>query len=222
MPQPALSRAHVESDHRRLDELIAIVGRLSSEEAALLMEHLHSARIYLLGAMPDEYAASLESAKEAAQRFSNKPLRDALMEALSYLESEVSHLEASRGNEWHHRAHPKQHDPAPPGTTSRLWSFFSTSDKSFGIFYPKQQVVAVLPSFEAAKAAEMALRNDGFGDDEILAASGSEMLKFLEELRHWLVGRANGEAIPDLRDRGNLRGQLYPLGRPGGRIPGRI
>jgi hypothetical protein len=104
------------------------------------------------------------------------------MEALSYLQSEVSHPEASRGNE-HHHTHPKPHDPAPPGTTSKLWSFFSTSDTSFGIFYPKQQVVAVLPSFEAAKAAEMALRNDGFGDDEILAASGSEMVKFLEELR---------------------------------------
>ena len=40
MPQPALSRAHVESDHRRLDELIAFVGGLNSDEAALLMEHL--------------------------------------------------------------------------------------------------------------------------------------------------------------------------------------
>jgi hypothetical protein len=165
-----------------LDELIAFVGGLNSQEAALLMEHLHSARIYLLGAMPDEYAASLQSAKEASQQFRDKPLREALMEALSYLQSEVSHPEASRGNE-HHHTHPKPHDPAPPGTTSKLWSFFSTSDTSFGIFYPKQQVVAVLPSFEAAKAAEMALRNDGFGDDEILAASGSEMVKFLEELR---------------------------------------
>jgi hypothetical protein len=183
MPQPALSHAHLESDLRRLDELIAFVGGMNSEEAALLMEHLHSARIYLLGAMPDEYAASLQSAKEASQWVRDKPLRDALMEALSYLQSETSHLEASRGNEWHHQTHPKQHDPAPPGTTSKLWSFFSTSDTSFGIFYPKQQVVAVLPSFEAAKAAEMALRNDGFGDDEILAASGSEMLKFMEELR---------------------------------------
>ena len=182
MPQPALSRAHVESDHRRLDELIAFVGGLNSEEAALLMEHLHSARIYLLGAMPDEYAASLQSAKETSQRFSDKPLREALMEALSYLQSETSHPEASRGNEWHHQTHPKQHDPAPPGTTSKLWNFFSTSDTSFGIFYPKQHVVAVLLSFEAAKAAEMASRNDGF-DDEILAAPGSEMVKFLEELR---------------------------------------
>ena len=181
MPQPALSRAHVESDHRRLDELIAFVGGLNSEEAALLMEHLHSARIYLLGAMPDEYAASLQSAKETSQRFSDKPLREALMEAFSYFQSEVSHPEASRGNE-HHHTHPKQHDPAPPGTTSKLWSFFSTSDTSFGIFYPKQHVVAALLSFEAAKAAEMALRNDGF-DDEILAAPGSEMVKFLEELR---------------------------------------
>src|SRR3982074_2777883 len=106
MPQPALSRAHLESELRRLDELIAFVGGLNSEETALLMEHLHSARIYLLGAMPDEYAASLQAAKEASPRFSGKPLWEALMEALSYLQSEVSHPEASRGNE-HHHAHPK-------------------------------------------------------------------------------------------------------------------
>lgn len=181
MPKPAFSRAHLESDLRLLDELIAFVGGLNSEQAALVMEHLHSARICLLGAMPDEYAAGLQSAKEASRWVSDKPLRGALMEALSYLQSRVSPPEASRANEYHH-THFKQHDPAPPGTTSKLWGFFRTSDTSFGIFYPKQHMVAALVSFDAAKAAEMALRDDGF-DDDILVAAGSEMVNFLEELR---------------------------------------
>ena len=85
MPKPVLRGADVESDHKRLDVLIAFVGGVNSEEADLLLEHLHSARIYLLGAMPDEYAASLQSAEEASQQFSNKPLGDALVEALSHL-----------------------------------------------------------------------------------------------------------------------------------------
>jgi hypothetical protein len=31
------------------------------------MEHLHSMRAYLLGAMPEEYAASLQLAKDASR-----------------------------------------------------------------------------------------------------------------------------------------------------------
>ncbi len=85
MPKPASRGADVELDHKRLDVLIAFVGGVNSEEADLLLEHLRSARIYLLGGMPDEYAASLQSAQEASQRLSNKPLGEALAEALSYL-----------------------------------------------------------------------------------------------------------------------------------------
>ena len=183
MPQPALSHAQVESDLRRVDELIASVGRLDSEETALLLEHLRGARTYLLGAMPDEYAASLQLAQEASLRVTEKSLREALVEALSYLQSEFFHSEALRGMEWRHQTRLKPRDPAPPGTVSKLWSFFSAFDTSFGIFYPKRHIVAIFPTFEAAKTAETALRNAGFAEDEILAAPGSEMLKFFEELR---------------------------------------
>jgi hypothetical protein len=96
---------------------------------------------------------------------------------------EASHPAPMGDNYPRHQTHTKGHAPAPPGTTSTLWSFFSTSDTSFGIFYPKQHIVAIFRTFEVAQPAVAGLRTSGFEEDEMLAAPGSEMLKFFTELR---------------------------------------
>src|SRR5205085_319348 len=83
---------------------------------------------------------------------------------------------------WHHTRE-KQHRPAPAGASSQLWEFFSGSDLSFGVFYPKRHIMAVFPSFQVAKEAEGLLRDAGFSDQEVLAVPPEEMLLFLNELR---------------------------------------
>ena len=183
MPLLSLNHEQIQSDLRRIDELSASLGRLNSDETALLMEHLHSMGCYLLGAMPEEYAASLQLAKDASRMVNEKTRRDALMDAFSYLQSEISHPATARENCPRHQAHTRGHAAPPSGTTSALWNFFSTSDTSFGIFYPKQHIVAIFRTFEVAQAALAGLLTAGFSEEEMQAAPGSEMLKFFTELR---------------------------------------
>jgi hypothetical protein len=183
MPLVSLSHEQIQSDLRRIDELSASIGRLNTDETALLTEHLHSMRAYLLGAMPEEYAASLQLAKDASRMVNEKARRDALMDAFSYLQSEVAHPATPGDDHLRRQAHAKGHAPPPPGTTSALWNFFGTSDTSFGIFYPKQHIVAIFRTFEVAQAALAGLLTAGFNEEEMQAAPGSEMLKFFTELR---------------------------------------
>ncbi len=56
-----------------------------------LLEHLHSARVYLLGAMPDEYLLSIESAKQALDVVPDSKLRSRMDDTLSSLINEMSH-----------------------------------------------------------------------------------------------------------------------------------
>ena len=56
-----------------------------------LLEHLHSARVYLLGAMPDEYLLSIESAKQALDLVPDNNLRSSMDDTLSSLIDEMSH-----------------------------------------------------------------------------------------------------------------------------------
>jgi hypothetical protein len=186
MSQATLSPTQAEVDLARLDELIASLQHKNSEPVDLLLEHLHSARTDLLGAMPGEYVASLRDARDAASRVEPKTLRKTLEEVIDYLLAETSQAGVSHETGWrhHHHSHLIKHQgQVPPGTTSNLWGFFSGSDISFGVFYPKRHIMAVFPSFGVAKEAEAALRDAGFHEQEILAISGEEMLKFLEELR---------------------------------------
>src|SRR4051812_27867296 len=50
----------------RLDDLMAVVASSPNAKSTLLLEHLRTARTYLLGAMLDEYEFSLVNAKEYA------------------------------------------------------------------------------------------------------------------------------------------------------------
>jgi hypothetical protein len=59
----------------RLDELLEELGQASESQCELLREHLESARIYLVGSMPAEYALTLRLAGEAANCITDRNLR---------------------------------------------------------------------------------------------------------------------------------------------------
>lgn len=62
-------------DLGRLDELLEQLRNEAGEQCALLREHLESARIYLAGSMPEEYALSLTMAAETVNCVSDPHLR---------------------------------------------------------------------------------------------------------------------------------------------------
>jgi hypothetical protein len=72
-----------DSDLAHLDSLISELGHGGDNE--LLLEHLQSARTYLLGAMPGEYALSLDFASEAAQDVHDASLRGRVREEITSL-----------------------------------------------------------------------------------------------------------------------------------------
>ena len=160
-----------------------IAALVRSRQADLLMEHLHSARTYLLGAMPEEYLTSLESAKSTLKQVPDSHLRRVLGDALANLLAEMSRHGEPEATEPRHHAHSRNHKPAPMGVASILWKFFDVSDTSLGIFYPKRFIVASFPSLDTAKRAEGILRDGGFAPDEVVAVPGVQMLQFFEELR---------------------------------------
>ena len=72
----------------------------------------------------------------------------------------------------------------------RLLTFFKHSDSEFGIFYPKHYLLAAYPNLEDAERAVRQLRNAGWADDDVIAVSGEEVVRFQEDhlLAHGLWG----------------------------------
>jgi hypothetical protein len=66
---------------------------------------------------------------------------------------------------------------------SVLAEFFKGSDTRFGIFYPKDYLLAVFPNFEQAQKAERLLRNSGIPEDAVLAVPGEEVIRLAQEER---------------------------------------
>ena len=64
-----------------------------------------------------------------------------------------------------------------------LTSFFKSSDSTLGVFYPADYIIAIFPTFSSAQGASQVLRGAGFGEDEVLAIPGSEVLKYFEGFR---------------------------------------
>jgi hypothetical protein len=89
MRHATLSPAKREANITRLDQMIAALEPL--REPNPLLEHLHSARIYLLGAMPEEYLLSIESARQALDVVPDSKLRSRIDDSLSSLIHEMSH-----------------------------------------------------------------------------------------------------------------------------------
>ncbi len=89
MRHATLSPAKREANITRLDQMIAELEHFL--EPNPLMEHLHSARVYLMGAMPDEYLLSIESARQALNLVPDNKLRSGMDDTLSSLINEMSH-----------------------------------------------------------------------------------------------------------------------------------
>jgi hypothetical protein len=91
------------------------------------------------------------------------------------------------------------------------WEFFKESDRSWGVFYPRNYIVAGYGSLDRAEQVRDALRAAGFDDDEVAAASGEFVANELETDRDpgWLdrmrqeiasaVGTELGYVEDDLR-----------------------
>jgi hypothetical protein len=62
-----------------------------------------------------------------------------------------------------------------------LTAFFKGSDTEFGIFYPKDYLIAIFPETAAADHAVLTLRNSGFVEEDVIAVSGVDVLEFAEE-----------------------------------------
>lgn len=186
MAHATLGPAQRDADLECLDELIKELGRSQENPDDLLIQHLQSARSYLLGAMPEEYALSLRNAKESLSGVPDESARRRLGDKLSTLIGEIEHAGMPRDG------HPRSPSPrgdreARAGDPSRsgadLFDFFKGAKTSLGVFYPWKYVIATFPSLERAKAAGDALRQAGMGADEFIVVRGEEMLKFFDQLR---------------------------------------
>jgi hypothetical protein len=66
---------------------------------------------------------------------------------------------------------------------SAFTTFFKESEASLGVFYPKHYIIATFPDYFAAKDAYQALRKIGYSDDDVMLATGREMLAYFKHLR---------------------------------------
>ena len=75
---------------------------------------------------------------------------------------------------------------------SAFTTFFKESEASMGVFYPKHYIIATFHEFSSAKDAYKALRKVGYSDDDVMAATGQEMLDYFTHLgkEAGLVGAA--------------------------------
>jgi len=64
---------------------------------------------------------------------------------------------------------------------SRLLTFFKEADTEFGVFYPIHYLLGVFPNFADAAAAKQAIHDSGRTDQEVIAASGEEVVQFAED-----------------------------------------
>jgi hypothetical protein len=162
------------------DNLIERMKESGDQAYDLEIEHLETAHAYFLGAMTVECVHNLELARQAAEALSGKPFHHELQEAIAALLSELhSSAHVQRRHVPKSDSLPERYGRAPRGLTD----FFQGTDVHFGIFYPKQHVVAVFTSFESAQAGYRALSAAGFQPWEMIAVPGEEVRVFLEELR---------------------------------------
>jgi hypothetical protein len=186
MAHATLGPAQRDADLQRLDELIKELGHSQENRDDLLIQHLQSARTYLLGAMPEEYALSLQSAKESLSVVRDENARRRWEDTLSSLLDELEHVGTpSNGDRLPASARTERgaHAGDQSGSGADLFDFFKGAKTSLGVFYPWKYVIATFPSFERAKAAGDALRQAGLGPDELMVVPGEEMLKFFDQLR---------------------------------------
>ena len=97
------------------------------------------------------------------------------------------------------------------------WTFFKRGDTSFGIFYPTEYVLAVYRDGETAARAADALRDAGFAADDLLVASGAEVVEHYAALREspGAVARVKRFLSGLYTNEADLAGELLGLARSG-------
>ena len=179
MSHSALSAPLGQADLARIDRLITEIGQSHDVQTDLLVEHLQSARVYLLGAMPDEYQFSLVAAKNVAAELSNTSMRDAVTRELAALLDHVPAVQPRRGG-----TSGDPIDTAQSGEQldkSELYRFFHGAPTALGVFYPTHYIFASFHAFQDAKNAAHALRVAGYG--RVVASTAAETLRFMKEIR---------------------------------------
>lgn len=64
---------------------------------------------------------------------------------------------------------------------SRLSTFFKDADTELGIFYPKHHLLAAFPNLADANRAKVELHRAGSVDEDVISASGEEVIHFAED-----------------------------------------
>jgi hypothetical protein len=167
----------VDSEWVHLDSLIERLK--SSSGGELVVEHLQTAHALLHGAMPAECEHNLQLADSAVSALSDRALKVEVKKAIAGVLRAQGLLAQNRIP-----TSPKSAATNPPHITAKgVTEFFHGSDVSFGIFYPKKHVVAVFSSFDLAQRGYQVLSDAGYRMWEIIAVSGEEVGRFLEEIR---------------------------------------
>ena len=168
----------------RLDYLIVEVTPLRDSQNDLLLEHLQSARVYLLGAMPDEYEFSLGAAKETAAWLTDPTLQSLVTREVTALLEGTVDTQTPLVGAWHRpRRAPNSKTVAEADKKGELYRFFHGSGTRLGVFYPTHYIFAAFPSFQAARNAAGKLAEVGFSRDELVAVPAAETLQFFDEMR---------------------------------------
>src|SRR6185503_1445473 len=89
MLHATMGTARRDADIKRLDDLLAELRRTQPFDD-LLVEHLSSARNYLMGAMPEEYALALEEARQATDLVTNATVREKAQQTIASLLDEFN------------------------------------------------------------------------------------------------------------------------------------
>jgi len=161
----------------RLDHLIEEVKHAQGAQIDLLLEHLQGARIYLLGAMPDEYEFSLQEARRLAPQ-ANFAVQKAIEQDVEVLLEQMPPAVPQPQSAPVRSTEPRTLNDAGK---SELYRFFKGSATTLGVFYPTYYIFASFPSLQHAQNAAKILEAAGFR--ETIAASAAETFAFMNEIR---------------------------------------
>jgi hypothetical protein len=171
-----------QSRERALAKLDSFIARLRDGQNDLLLEHLQSARTYLLGAMPDEYQFSLQTAKETAAGVNDPTLKSLVLHELTALLENNVHTQPPLES-WHRPHRDPNSRVVAEADKSELYGFFHGYRTKLGVFYPTHYIFAAFSSFQLAKSAAGKLEGAGFSRDELVAVTAGETMRFFNEMK---------------------------------------
>jgi hypothetical protein len=169
----------------RFDALIAYLREAAkSNEHNLVVQHLKAARAYLEGGMPSECAFNLELARDASGELPDHRIGEECTEFVDQVLARLSATTSPRRKRGPSLAPIPDHAPDEPSTTAiQLTAYFHGGGVRFGSFYPVKHLVAVVESYDLADRGRSRLTSVGFPPAQVMAVSGEEFNKFLEDLK---------------------------------------